>query len=175
MYQISRNRYVELFRTIYRGSAKLSNNIHHWNQWQPERIQRISRMKKTKIAKIAVVVGLLFVMASGLIMARTSVFAASTIQLLMFNSNTSATSNTIYPHIEVKNTGSAAITLSSVTVRYYYTEDGTQSQNFWCDWSNAGTAHVSCDKCRSLSADRLLHCRRQPCSRCDSRGPGPLR
>ena len=100
-------------------------------------------MKKSKIAKLAVSVGLLFVLASALIVARTSVFAASTIQLSMFNANTSVTSNTIYPHIEIANTGSTAIALSNITVRYYYTEDGTQSQTFWCDWSTAGTSNVS--------------------------------
>jgi Cellulose binding domain len=100
-------------------------------------------MKKARIAQLAVIVGLLFVVASGLIVARTSVFAASTIQLLMFNSNTATTSNMLYPQIEVKNTGSAAIALSSVTIHYYYTEDGTQAQNFWCDWSSAGTANIT--------------------------------
>ncbi len=100
-------------------------------------------MKKSKITKLAISIGLLLVLASAFIVARTSVFAASTIQLSMFNSNTSATSNTISPHIEVVNTGSTAIALSSVTIRYYYTEDGTQAQTFWCDWSTAGSANVS--------------------------------
>lgn len=100
-------------------------------------------MKKSKVAQLAVAVSLLFVLASTLIVSRTSVFAASTIQLLMFNTNTSATSNMISPHIEVVNTGSTAIALSNVTIRYYYTEDGTQSQNFWCDWSNIGGSNVT--------------------------------
>ncbi len=100
-------------------------------------------MKKSKVAQLATSIGLLLVLASAFVVARTSVFAASTIQLLMFNTNTSATSNTIYPHVEIVNTGSTAIALSNITIRYYYTEDGAQSQNFWCDWSNAGSSNVT--------------------------------
>jgi hypothetical protein len=40
------------------------------------------------------------------------------------------------------NTGSSAITLSDVTIRYYYTINGAQTQNFYCDWSPAGSANV---------------------------------
>ena len=28
-------------------------------------------------------------------------------------------------------------------IRYYYTVDGDQSQNFACDWSNAGSSNVT--------------------------------
>jgi mannan endo-1,4-beta-mannosidase len=41
------------------------------------------------------------------------------------------------------NTGNTSINLSKVTLRYYYTEDGTQAQTFWCDWSTAGNDHVT--------------------------------
>ncbi len=100
-------------------------------------------MKKSKVAQLATSIGLMVMLVLAFVMARTPVLAASTIQLSMFNANTSATSNTISPYIKIVNNGSTAINLSSITVRYYYTEDGTQSQSFWCDWSSAGTSNVT--------------------------------
>lgn len=61
----------------------------------------------------------------------------------MYNGNTSPTINGIMPRFRITNTGSSAISLSSLKLRYYYTEDGTQAQNFWCDWSTAGSANVT--------------------------------
>jgi hypothetical protein len=61
----------------------------------------------------------------------------------MYNGNTAATTNTIIPRFEVVNMGTTAITLSDLKIRYYYTEDGTQAQSFWCDWSPVGAANVT--------------------------------
>jgi hypothetical protein len=65
------------------------------------------------------------------------------IEVQMFNAGTSASTNGINPHFKITNTGTAAVSLSDVTVRYYFTEDGTQSENFWCDYSTAGTSYVT--------------------------------
>jgi Cellulose binding domain len=100
-------------------------------------------MKRSKIAKLLTAFCLLAIAASAFFVAGTHVFAASNIQILEFNSNVAATSNTIYPQVEIVNTGTTAINLSTVTVRYYYTEDGTQAQSFWCDWSPAGSSNVT--------------------------------
>jgi hypothetical protein len=100
-------------------------------------------MRKSKIVTIAVAVCLLCAIASAFVLSKTSAFAASSIQVLAFNADTAATSNTIYPHIEVMNASSQSIALSNVTLRYYYTEDSTQSQRFWIDWSNVGSANVT--------------------------------
>ncbi len=65
------------------------------------------------------------------------------IKVGMFNSNKPVTSDTIYPQFKLSNTGTAAISLSNVKIRYYYTVDGEKPQSFWCDYSQAGTANVT--------------------------------
>nr|AIA83911.1 CBM_3 [uncultured Clostridium sp.] len=59
-----------------------------------------------------------------------------------FGSTASAT-NTISLHFRITNTSDTPIDLSAVKLRYYYTEDGAQAQNFWCDWCSAGTSNVT--------------------------------
>lgn len=65
------------------------------------------------------------------------------VNLQMFNGNTSATTNGIAPRFKLYNTGTSSLKLSDVKIRYYYTIDGEMQQNFWCDWSSAGTANVT--------------------------------
>lgn len=52
-------------------------------------------------------------------------------------------SNTIYVRYKLTNNGSDSIKLSDLKLRYYYTKEGTADQNFYCDWSNAGSQYVS--------------------------------
>ncbi|HEX2927140.1 MAG TPA: cellulose binding domain-containing protein [Ruminiclostridium sp.] len=66
-----------------------------------------------------------------------------TIKVQMFNANTSADNNTIFPRYKIYNTGNTPISLSDIKVRYYYTIDGEKEQNFWCDWSDAGSSNVT--------------------------------
>lgn len=65
------------------------------------------------------------------------------IKVQMYNQNTAATSNQIYPNMKLVNTGTSAIPLANVKIRYYFTADGTQSQTFYCDYSPVGTANVT--------------------------------
>lgn len=65
------------------------------------------------------------------------------IKIQMFNSDKSATTNTIFPRYKIFNTGNVSISLSDIKFRYYYTVDGMQDQNFWCDWSDAGSSNVT--------------------------------
>ncbi len=59
------------------------------------------------------------------------------------NPDSSATDNQIKPHLQVANTGTSALDLSKVTVRYYFTRDGGSSTvNVWCDWAAMGCANV---------------------------------
>jgi RHS repeat-associated protein len=72
------------------------------------------------------------------------IFAAgSSLKVRMYNGNTAAVINTIFPWYRLTNTGSTAIDLSKVKIRYYYTIDGEKPQNFWCDWSTIGAANVT--------------------------------
>jgi hypothetical protein len=45
--------------------------------------------------------------------------------------------------MKIVNTGAGTVTLSDVKVRYYYTIDSVQPQNFGCDWSTCGTGNVT--------------------------------
>lgn len=65
------------------------------------------------------------------------------LKVQMVNGVLSPTSNTISARIKLINTSDRPIDLSTVKLRYYYTKDGTQQQNFWCDWSSAGTSNVT--------------------------------
>ncbi|MFX3651189.1 MAG: glycoside hydrolase family 9 protein [Paenibacillus sp.] len=51
-------------------------------------------------------------------------------------------SNAVTPQFNVKNTGTQAIDLSTVKIRYYFTKDGTENMTFWCDYAEMGTANV---------------------------------
>jgi len=53
------------------------------------------------------------------------------------------TSGQIYTAINVVNAGSASVALSGLTLRYWYTEEGTQAQTYWCDWTPRGCANVT--------------------------------
>ncbi len=69
--------------------------------------------------------------------------AQGSLKLQMFNGNTSAQANGISPKFKLFNTGDKSIGLSDVKIRYYYTIDGEKAQNFWCDWSTAGSGNVT--------------------------------
>jgi hypothetical protein len=66
-----------------------------------------------------------------------------TIRIQFYNQSTAATSNQLYLNIKLLNTGSSAISLSNVRIRYYYTADGSQSQNFYCDYTPLGSGNVT--------------------------------
>lgn len=60
-----------------------------------------------------------------------------------FNGSTATTVNALTPRIKLVNTGSTAITLSNVKIRYYYTIDTEKAQSFSCDWSTVGGTNIT--------------------------------
>ncbi|WP_379151166.1 glycosyl hydrolase [Paenibacillus sp. sgz5001063] len=68
---------------------------------------------------------------------------AGDLTIQSFNGNTSTSTNGISPKFKIVNTGDSAIRLSDVKLRYYYTIDGDNEQNFWCDWASIGSANVT--------------------------------
>lgn len=59
------------------------------------------------------------------------------------NNDSSATDNAILPGLRITNTGSAAVDLTGVTARYYFTRDGGSSTvNAWCDYAAVGCSNV---------------------------------
>jgi hypothetical protein len=73
----------------------------------------------------------------------TPVPVTGSIKVQFYNQSTAATSNQLYLNIKIVNTGSSAIDLSNVKIRYYYTINGVQTQNFYCDYSPAGSGNVT--------------------------------
>lgn len=67
------------------------------------------------------------------------------IKVQMYNGNASDVINGLMPRYKLTNTGTTPIKLSDVKIRYYYTVDGENSQNFWCDWSTIGSSNVTGD------------------------------
>jgi lysophospholipase L1-like esterase len=57
--------------------------------------------------------------------------------------DTAATAGSISFSVQVQNNGAAALNLSTVKVRYWYTIDGLQSQTFSCDYAQIGCANVT--------------------------------
>jgi len=56
--------------------------------------------------------------------------------------DTNATDNQVRPHFKIVNTGSSAVTLSTLTIRYWYTIDTVQPQTAWCDFANLGCSNI---------------------------------
>jgi len=64
-------------------------------------------------------------------------------KIQMYSGTLDASSNTIAPRIKIVNTGTTALNLADVKLRYYYTIDANKAQAFWCDWSHVGSSNVS--------------------------------
>ncbi|MFI2432951.1 glycoside hydrolase family 6 protein [Streptomyces sp. NPDC018693] len=60
------------------------------------------------------------------------------------NADGSATDNAIRPMLRIVNTGGAALDLTRVTARYYFTRDGgSPTVHAWCDYAAVGCANVT--------------------------------
>jgi hypothetical protein len=57
-------------------------------------------------------------------------------------SSTGASASQLTPHLRVVNSGTASVDVANVTIRYWYTADGTQTQNWACDFTPDGCANV---------------------------------
>ncbi|CAH1190540.1 hypothetical protein PAECIP111892_00235 [Paenibacillus auburnensis] len=73
----------------------------------------------------------------------TTTATSGGLKVQMYNSSTAAAANTLSPRIKLVNTGTTAVSLADVKLRYYYTIDGDQPQSFFCDWSQVGSANVT--------------------------------
>ena len=57
--------------------------------------------------------------------------------------NTAANSQAIVPKLMLVNTGTNSVPLSELTLRYWFTQDGTQPQGYWCDYAAFGCSNIS--------------------------------
>jgi hypothetical protein len=64
------------------------------------------------------------------------------LEIQMYNTNLTASSNSISPKFKIINNGTDSVALENVKIRYYFTDDDSTSQSFWCDWSNINSANV---------------------------------
>jgi endoglucanase len=58
-------------------------------------------------------------------------------------SATAASTSTVSNQIELVNTGTSAIPLSSLTVRYWFTEDGTGPLDYVCEYAPVGCTNIT--------------------------------
>ena len=58
-------------------------------------------------------------------------------------STASATTSTISNQIELANNGTSAIPLANLTIRYWFTEDGSQPLEYACDYAPVGCSNVA--------------------------------
>jgi len=56
--------------------------------------------------------------------------------------DTNATDNQIKPHLNIKNTGTSAVNLSDLKLRYYFTKDSSAAMNAWIDWAQIGGSNI---------------------------------
>ena len=59
-----------------------------------------------------------------------------------YKAGTTGSTNGIRPLLRLLNTGAVSIPLSELTVRYWYTNEGSKPQNYWCDWAQLGNSNV---------------------------------
>lgn len=69
--------------------------------------------------------------------------ATNTVKVQMYNSSTSAYTNSINPQFRIINAGTNTVNLADIKLRYYYTIDGDKTQNFFCDYATVGSSNVT--------------------------------
>lgn len=69
--------------------------------------------------------------------------SGGTIKIQYMAGNTAANSQAIIPKLMLINTGTSSIPLSELTLRYWFTAEGTQPQNYWCDYAAFGCSNIS--------------------------------
>jgi Cellulose binding domain len=66
------------------------------------------------------------------------------LELKYYCANTSPMTQQVEPQFQVINNGSTAVPLPSLTIRYFFTKDGsTSGQNFVCDYAQLGNNNIS--------------------------------
>ncbi|HVU70050.1 MAG TPA: cellulose binding domain-containing protein [Ktedonobacteraceae bacterium] len=106
-----------------------------------------SAPKPPTASRLLQTLGILTLLLASLVVSLITVHgstrAASGLVLEYADATTSATTNTPRPHFEIVNNTSASVPLSSLTIRYWYTADGTQTQQFWCDYAMVGCSNLT--------------------------------
>jgi endoglucanase len=73
----------------------------------------------------------------------TPTTGSSSLRVQYKAADTIAGDNQVKPHMNIVNAGTAAVPLSELTVRYWYTIDGDKAQTYFCDYAVVGCANVA--------------------------------
>jgi hypothetical protein len=65
------------------------------------------------------------------------------LEILYRPAEAGATSSQIKPFMKVSNPGPIPIDLSEITIRYYYTKEGTGTEEFYVDWAQMGQEYIT--------------------------------
>ena len=65
------------------------------------------------------------------------------LEVQFFNGDTNNSTSGISPKFKLVNTGDEPIQLQDAKLRYYYTIDGEQAQNFWTDWATIDNENIT--------------------------------
>lgn len=68
--------------------------------------------------------------------------STGTVKVQYRTSDGSASTNTLRPLFQILNTGSSAIPLPELKLRYWYSKEGSASQNYYCDWAAMGCGNI---------------------------------
>lgn len=68
--------------------------------------------------------------------------STGTLEVQYRNGGSGASGNALTPQFNLRNTGTTAIDLSKVKLRYYFTKDSSADLTFWCDYAQIGSANV---------------------------------
>src|SRR5690242_17203550 len=103
--------------------------------------------KPQQFHRIAGTLGILAFLLASLVLSvltmHATTHAAGGLILEYADATTSASTNTPRPHFEIVNNSSSSVSLSNLTIRYWYTADGTQAQQFACDYALAGCGNIT--------------------------------
>jgi Cellulose binding domain/Cellulase (glycosyl hydrolase family 5) len=106
------------------------------SSWRSQPLRRVA----ITLSILALLLASLFL---SLLAVHTRAFAASSFVLEYADANTTAATNAPRPHFEIVNNSNSSVSLSNLTIRYWYTGDGTQAQQFWCDYAQAGCSNLT--------------------------------
>lgn len=102
--------------------------------------QRITRLL---IPGIAAMIVLTSALAAGVVALTRAHAASSPLQVQYMPEETSLTANKIEPELEVVNTGSSSVSLSQLTLRYWFTKDTNATLETACNYAALGCSSIT--------------------------------
>lgn len=101
------------------------------------------RIYQFHIPNIVTFIVLVSVLAAGLITLTHAHATASPLKVQYMPEETSLTTTKIEPELEVVNTGSSSVSLSQLTIRYWFTRDTAQAVSATCNYATMGCSNIT--------------------------------